>query len=168
MLWVFVYFASFFLAVWFDVNAVSGCVLYFLLVTTLSVKMWFSCWWSLCGSRTLGGAWKCVELQRLMWWVSDKFPTKVCVWSGYECIFYVLWIKGKSEIKLILTRYNTLFTVSSFIFFNCYKHFNLCLGSSDQNWIQVGISYGKAEDSGEVQCRVKETTGNAPWTSLEK
>lgn len=46
--------------------------------------------------------------------VNDKFPLKVCVWSGYGCIFYVLWIKGKSEIKLNLTRYNTLFTLTYF------------------------------------------------------
>lgn len=72
------------------------------------------CWWSLCG----GKHGKCVEVckwaQRLMWWMFDMFPLKVCVWSGYECIFFVLWIKGKSEIKLNLTRYDTLLTVTYF------------------------------------------------------
>lgn len=93
-------------------NALSGCVLYFLLVTTLCV--WKCDWWSLCG----GKHWKYVEVckwaQRFMWWMFVKFPLKVCVWSGFECIFYVLWIKGKSEIKLNLTRYDTLLTVTYF------------------------------------------------------
>lgn len=39
----------------------------------------------------------------LMWCVFDKFPLKVCVWRKLWMLFYVLWIKGKSEIKLILT-----------------------------------------------------------------
>lgn len=54
------------------------------------------------------------ELRGWRGWMFDKFPLKVCVWSGYECIFYVLWIKGKSEIKNNLTRYNTLLTVTYF------------------------------------------------------
>lgn len=29
----------------------------------------------------------------------DQFPSKDCVWSVDECIFYVLWLEGKSEIK---------------------------------------------------------------------
>lgn len=99
-----------FLTVWFDVNVVWLCVL-------------FSCYHSLCENGTLcrslygGKHWKWVEVckwaQRLMWRMFDKFPLKVCVWSGSECIFYLLWIKGKTEIKLNLTRYNILFTVTS-------------------------------------------------------
>lgn len=88
----------------------SGCVLYFLLVTTLCVKMW------LCAVKSAWGGkhWKCVDVckwaQRLMCWMFDMFPLKVCVWM----CFYVLWIKGKSEIKLNLTRYDTLLTVTYF------------------------------------------------------
>lgn len=67
--------------------------------------------WSLRGG---GKHWKCVDVckwaQRLMCWMFDMFPLKVCVWM----CFYVLWIKGKSEIKLNLTRYDTLLTVTYF------------------------------------------------------
>lgn len=83
----------------------------FLLVTTLSV---WKCDFVFVKSA-LGKHWKCVEVWG--WYgecLSDKFPLKVWVWSGYECIFYVLWIKGKSKIKLNLTRYNTILTVAYF------------------------------------------------------
>ncbi len=104
VLWVFVFFRSSFLAVWCDVDAVSGlCALFSLLPPSLCENV------TLCWSLS-GGKWA----QRLMWWMFDQFPLKVCVWSGYECIFYVLWIKGKSEIKLNLTRYDTLLTVTYF------------------------------------------------------
>lgn len=75
------------LGVWLDVNAVPVWMLYFLLVTALSV---WSCdvpWRSVWG----GGLWKWVEVckwaRRLMWWMFDKFPSKDCVWSVDECIF---------------------------------------------------------------------------------
>lgn len=99
-----------FLAVWFDVNVVSGCVFYFH-VAILCVKM--GLYVEVCGGMESELKWA----QRLMWWMFDKFPLKVCVWSGSECIFYLLWIKGKTEIKLNLTRYNILFTVTFFFYF---------------------------------------------------
>lgn len=113
VLWVFVFFRSFFLLS--DLMWMPCLVVCFIFPCyhPFCVKMW------LCAEVCLAGKhWKRVELckwaQRLMWWMFDQLPLKVCVWSGYECIFYVLWIKGKSEIKLNLTRYDTLLTVTYF------------------------------------------------------
>lgn len=110
MLWVFVPFRSFLLLsdlMWMPCLVV--CFIFSLLPPSLCENVTL-CWWSLCEGKTLQVCWSL----RLMWWMFDKFPSKVCVWSGYECIFYVLWIKGKSEIKMNLTRYNTLLTVTYF------------------------------------------------------
>lgn len=96
-------------------NAVSGCVFYFLLVTTLSV---WKCEFVLVKSVWGGGTLLvCSSLQ-----VSSEVDV-VNVWQvpiESLCLkwlrmhFYVLWIKGKSEIKLNLTRYDTLFTMTYF------------------------------------------------------
>lgn len=79
-----------------------------------------------------------------------SFPSEVCVWSGYECIFYVLWIKGKPEIKLNLTRYNTLLTVTYFRLHinwtaNTLIHMYRDLGHGQPRF-SSGVSYGDAED----------------------
>lgn len=91
------------------------CV-YFLLVTTLFVwKCEFvlvkSVWG---GDRNTAGVLKFAS--ELRGWCGEclKIPIESLCLKWLRMHFYVLWIKGKSEIKLNLTRYNTLFTMTYF------------------------------------------------------
>lgn len=92
------------------------CVLHFLLVPSpFRVKMWPAVGDCLCWEHW-GSLEDCVTvhvnsvcLKRVKWQAFDELLT-FCV-SVFECILYVLWIKGNSQIKLNLTRYVAYLTV---------------------------------------------------------